>query len=315
MFAFLLDYLDGLYPRLLKCNFFFGKNFFCRVILSCIYRLNNMLCWYYHNVKKTVLPSPEDVDYVVSLTTYPARVDNLWKVLEIAFNQRDISVRYAVCLWLIEEEFEGKELPQQIKRLQDRGLQVRFEKENLRCHNKYFYAFRNYPGKNIITIDDDLQYNHHTISALIQVHNEFPNSIVYNRGNKINRNGFKKFGSWIRYEEVGKNMLDVCPAGVGGVLYPPKSCSDLVLNAGVIKKTCLCADDLWLNFMSRLLSTYTVYSGLVSAYIVLPDSDQSSALYLNNVKSEGGGNDIQIDNISEWAKTELGCDFYVNVNE
>ena len=154
MLARLLDFLDGIYPSVNSRAPFFGQKLLRRVILSGIYRINNFLCWYYHNIKKKKISNPDECDYVVSLTTYPARVGNVWRVIEMAANQRGIKDKYAICLYLIESEFEGIDLPAKIKELQARGLTVKFNKENLKCHNKYFYAFKDYPEKTIITIDE-----------------------------------------------------------------------------------------------------------------------------------------------------------------
>ena len=310
----LLDYLDGLYPQILAKPEFRGKKLICRIVLSLIYRINNLLCWYYHTIDKNRIPSSEECDYVVSLTTYPARIGNLWRVIEMLFHQKGIKEKYAVCLYLIEEEFNGIPLPKKIVELQERGLVVKFEKENLRCHNKYFYAFQEFSDKCVITVDDDLQYNHHTISALVTAHKKFPNFVIYNRGNIIaSQQSFNKFGSWESFMIPDEPRIDICPAGVGGVLYPPKSYSKHIFNIQVIKNTCLCADDMWLSFMCRLQGTYMVCTGLKTTYMVLPDTSQSNALYLTNVTEEGSGNDRQIKNISEWAMRTFGCDFYINV--
>ena len=126
MIAKLLDFLDGIYPSVNSRSPFVGKNLLRRVILSGIYHTNNFLCWYYHNIKKKSISSPEEADYVVSLTTYPARVGNVWRVIEMAANQRGIKEKYAICLYLIKSEFEGIDLPAKIKELQARGLTVKF---------------------------------------------------------------------------------------------------------------------------------------------------------------------------------------------
>ena len=136
MIAKLLDFLDGIYPSVNSRSPFVGQNLLRRVILSGIYHTNNFLCWYYHNIKKKSISSPEEADYVVSLTTYPARVGNVWRVIEMAANQRGIKEKYAICLYLIKSEFEGIDLPAKIKELQARGLTVKFNEENLKCHNK-----------------------------------------------------------------------------------------------------------------------------------------------------------------------------------
>lgn len=311
MLAKLLDFLDGIYPSVNSRSPFVGKNLLRRVILSGIYHTNNFLCWYYHNIKKKTISSPEEADYVVSLTTYPARVGNVWRVIEMAANQRGIKEKYAICLYLIKSEFEGVDLPAKIKELQARGLTVKFNEENLKCHNKYFYAFKDYPEKTVITIDDDLQYNHHTISELIKKNKEYPDCIIYNRGNRILKN--EPYNNWPFVENMACPQQDVFPTGVGGVLYPPHCCNEFVTDMGVIKKTCLRADDLWLNFMSRLNHTKVVQSGLKSTYMVLPDTSQQTALWLVNNDVIQVGNDVQINEITKWSLKELNCDYFVNV--
>lgn len=311
MLAKLLDFLDGIYPSVNAHSPFVGKNLLRRVILSGIYHTNNFLCWYYHNIKKKSISSPEEADYVVSLTTYPARVGNVWRVIEMAANQRGIKEKYAICLYLIKSEFEGIDLPAKIKELQARGLTVKFNEENLKCHNKYFYAFKDYPEKTVITIDDDLQYNHHTISGLIKKNKEYPKCIIYNRGNRILKN--EPYNNWPFVENLTCPQHDVFPTGVGGVLYPPHCCNRFVTDMEVIKKTCLRADDLWLNFMSRLNHTKVVQTGLKSTYMVLPDTGQQTALWLVNNDVVQVGNDVQINEITKWSLKELNCDYFVNV--
>lgn len=311
MLAKLLDFLDGIYPSVNAHFPFVGKNLLRRVIISGIYHTNNFLCWYYHNIKKKSISSPEEADYVVSLTTYPARVGNVWRVIEMATNQRGIQDKYAICLYLIKSEFEGIDLPAKIKELQARGLTVKFNEENLKCHNKYFYAFKDYPEKTVITIDDDLQYNHHTISGLIKKNKEYPKCIIYNRGNRILKN--EPYNNWPFVENLTCPQHDVFPTGVGGVLYPPHCCNRFVTDMEVIKKTCLRADDLWLNFMSRLNHTKVVQTGLKSTYMVLPDTSQQTALWLVNNDVVQVGNDVQINEITKWSLKELNCDYFVNV--
>lgn len=311
MLAKLLDYLDRIYPGINNREPFLGKRLVCRAILSGIYRINKLLCWYYHRIDKNRIPKPEECDYVVSLTTYPARVNNVWRVIEMAAHQKGIKDKYAICLYLIESEFEGLELPQEIKDLQQRGLTVKFNKENLKCHNKYFYAFQDYPEKNVITIDDDLQYNHHTISGLIRKSKEFRGCVVFNLGTLIKGN----YSQWEHCTTKDTPTQNAFPCGVGGVLYPPHACSKDVFDKETIRKTCLCADDLWLSFMERVNGTQMVYTGMVSTFMVLPDSDQKSALYLENTSVIDNGNDRQIKEISSWAMKKMNCDFYVNISK
>ena len=307
----LLDYMDGLYPKVLNNDKVLFKKEICRISLSIRYHTNKILCWYYQNIRKKHLPSPEECDYIISLTTYPARMDNVWRVIEMMFNQRDIQEKYAVYLSLIEEEFDGIDLPKEIKDLEKRGLVVRFNKTNLRCHNKYFYAFREFPEKTIITVDDDLQYNHHTVAALIKNSKIYHKCIIYNRGNRIIK--YTPSNEWPFNTRFHEPSFEYFPNGVGGVLYPPHCCHRLVTDEEIIRKTCIKADDVWLNFMSRLNGTKVVCTGLASTFMILPDTDQKHALWASNNDSIIMGNDTQINNISNHFTNMLSCDYFTNI--
>lgn len=123
----------------------------------------------------------------------------------------------------------------------------------------------------------------------------------------------KPFKTWP--DAVLQNMphLDIYPLGVGGVLYPPHACHKIVTRADVIKETCMCADDMWLNYCSRIQKTFVVQTGLQSAYMVLPNSSQQYALWKSNVDPVIAGNDKQINMISNWSKKQFGFDFFVNL--
>lgn len=313
MLPFLLDFFDGLYPQVLNYKLFFGKKILLKVLLSAIYHVNNILCWYYHNIKRKQIFTPEESSYIVSLTTYPARMNNLWRVIEMVANQRGMEDKYAIIVNLIEGEFEGKELPHKIQELQQRGLIVRFHKENLRCHNKYFFTFRDYPEKTVITVDDDLQYNHHTVSSLISIGKKHPNCIIYHRGNRVIP--YTPYNDWPFVNDETLPQTDILPTGVGGVLYPPHCCHKLVTDMEIIKATCLKADDLWLNFMSRLNNTKVVQTGLKSTFMLLPDTSQNTSLWSVNNDVVLVGNDVQIAKITEWAKTTFDSDYFVNISK
>lgn len=311
MIPYILDFCDSYYPILSRKRSFIGKQFLCHILLSIRYHINNILCTYYHTVKKSICPRPEDCDYIVTLTSYPARMEQLWKVLEMIFNQRSCKTKYAVVLNLITSEFENHDIPYRIKDLQKRGLVIKFHSENLKCHNKYIYTLLDYPEKTIITVDDDLQYNHHTITLLIKYSNRYPNCVIFNRGYLLLKN--RPYNEWPIIDNKTEPRLDAFPTGVGGVLYPPNCFHAKVTDIATIKQTCLRADDLWLNFMTRLNNTKTVCTGMKSTFIQLPESNQELGLFHTNTCFEQNGNDTQIKNISNWARNIFNCDYFVNL--
>ena len=74
----------------------------------------------------------------ISLTTYPGRINQVYyaiKSLMIQSIQAD-----KIILWLAEEQFPNKKLPDKIHILEKLGLTIRWC-DDLRSHKKYYYAY------------------------------------------------------------------------------------------------------------------------------------------------------------------------------
>ena len=252
----------------------------------------------------------EDNDTViVSLTSFPARISNVWITIATLLNQDYDNMK--VILWLSGEEFPSKEnLPAKLLALQQKGLDIQIVPDNLKPHKKYFYAMRKYPNNTLITVDDDILYRSDLISSLVKAHEKFPGCVICNRGVNI---GEDAYVSWKHTDGKQASVPShrIMPTGIGGVLYPP-GCYDNkhIFNIDVIKRTCLNGDDLWLNFMTRSIGTKVVLTGFKTGLVTLLTS-QSSALCNNNVGQNK--NDVQIAAINEWAKKTLSFDFYIRL--
>ena len=95
-----------------------------------------------------------ETKFIVSLTSFPARIDQIWISIECLLRQ---TVKPdALYLWLSKEQFAEQELPKSLTDLQERGLTVEFVDDDLKAHKKYYYAMQRHPEANIITVDDDL---------------------------------------------------------------------------------------------------------------------------------------------------------------
>lgn len=256
----------------------------------------------------------EDNDTViVSLTSFPARISNVWITIATLLNQDYDNMK--VILWLSGEEFPSKEnLPAKLLALQQKGLDIQIVPDNLKPHKKYFYAMRKYPNNTLITVDDDILYRSDLISSLVKAHEKFPGCVICNRGVNI---GEDAYVSWKHTDGKQASVPShrIMPTGIGGVLYAP-GCYDnkYIFDIDVIKRTCLNGDDLWLNFMTRSIGTKVVLTGFKTGLVTLLTS-QSSALCNNNVGQNK--NDAQIAAINEWANRELGISFYdkIEINE
>ena len=244
---------------------------------------------------------------IVSLTSFPARINHLWITIATLLNQTYEDVH--IVLWLSRDQFPNEigSLPKSLVRLTSKGLNIRFVDDDLRPHKKYFYAFKEWPDHCIVTVDDDIINNPHLVEALVKMHELYPDCVICNRGINIEKNAYV---SWKHTDDkqAGVPSHRIMPTGIGGVLYPP-GCYDNkhIFDIDAIKRTCLNGDDLWLNFMTRSKGTKVVLTGFKTGLVTLLTS-QSSALCNNNVGQNM--NDVQIAAINDWANKELGMSFY-----
>jgi len=210
--------------------------------------------WYY-SVKKTFSPlNPVNRKHhiVVSLTSFPARFNTLHLSLKSILNQSlkpDI-----VFLCLTKDEVKSEDsLPESVLNLKKYGVQIFFSDDNLKPHNKYFYAIKNYPDSLLITVDDDNMYDKNLVCDLYNSYIKYPAAVSARRAHKITwdkDNILLPYNKWrYEYQKETSPSYDLLATGVGGVLYPPGILPPETFNAGKIKELCLNADDIWLKFM------------------------------------------------------------------
>lgn len=242
---------------------------------------------------------------IVSLTSFPARIDNLWMCIESLLSQTiqpDM-----IILWLAESQFSGKEsLPRKLLEQENRGLIIKFC-DDLKSHKKYYYSFQEFPNDIIITVDDDVYYPTFTLEKLIELHEKFPQYICCNRGHYMTFNRKEElmsYNEWTTINTSNKNSGKLlCPTGVGGVLYPPNVMDKEVLNKNSIKKLSFYADDLWLKVMSLLNGTMVVKTNDFPEPLFTIKSSQIDSLGKSNVIN--GENDKQLEAILTYYSINL----------
>ena len=242
-----------------------------------------------------------DKKVIVSLTSFPGRIADVWIVVECLFRQTYKADK--IILWLSELQFEGVVLPKLLIEQQKRGLEIRFVKDDLRSHKKYYYALENFDSSIIVTVDDDVFYHQDVIKTLIEAHQSHPNEVIANRAHKIKFNEEKlilPYRKWyVNYKSAYSSYLYV-PTGVGGVLYPPGSLSNKLLNVDAIKELCLQADDLWLKVGSLLTSTKVHITPSYRQEFITVGKTQNNKLVTYN--SLTGGNDVQLRAVLDYFK-------------
>lgn len=244
---------------------------------------------------------------VISLTSYPARIKYVPKVL---FSIQRQSIRpYKVILYLSELNFPRKEsqLPSELLDMVSEHFEIRWVHEDLKPHKKYFYVMQDFKDKIIITVDDDMFYRRDMVERLLKLHYKYPKCICANYVHDI----VVKNGKILPYRYWGKKFDNMespshlyLAVGFGGVLYPPNIFkTDDLFDKKKIRTMCLNADDLWLK-VHELRSNIPVASG--SYYSPPICLTNTNSLTSKNVSKNGkGDNDFQWDRLN---------DFY-NLNE
>ena len=248
--------------------------------------------------KSGITAKKRTIKYIVSLTSFPARINDIWMSIETIMQQ---SVKPdEIILWLAEEQFPTKELPESLSRLQSRGLTIKYC-DDLRSHKKYFYAIQENPNDCIITLDDDLYYHKDVLKNIIDLYKQFPNEISTNRAHEI----ILINGKILAYRKWKHNSSNIhhptnllMQTGGAGTLYPPGSLHEKAFNKDLIKELCFHADDIWLKFMAFLNEKKVVTNAKYDKDYITVGKTQNEKLVTTNVID--GGNDIQLKKIVEY---------------
>lgn len=308
------DFFCSLYSKVKNNNVFLEKIRFYSLLRFFIRISANLLLPLYYiltcDKKKYKLLDNRTANkrIIVSLTSFPARINRLWLVVETLLRQ---SIKPdMVILWLSNKQFDKMEsLPKRLLKLQQRGLVIRFVNEDIRSHKKYFYALKEFPNDIVITVDDDVFYQSNILESLILAHKKNPNVICANHAKllHIDNNNQIKYSNFNFVKTINSKSEKYIQIGIGGVLYPPNSLYKDVLNKELFMCLAPMADDLWLYSMARLngcIVYKTSYRGIYLPVININNINLSDSNCGNN------GNDIQMRNIREYYMRVKGINIF-----
>lgn len=262
--------------------------------------------WRVQRLRPKTIKKLENPNLIVSLTTFPKR----FSVVHIAI--RGILLQSVLpdrLICYLGSDCTPDVLTEEMKELEQYGVEYRFVEGNLKPHKKYLYAVQEFPDATIITIDDDVIYDRKMIESLVICSKKHPQCICARRVHKIkvdykNRK-FMKYCDW-EYEyipESDEESMTFFPTGVGGVLYPPHSLHMDAFNVEKIKEQCLNADDIWLKIMSIRNHTNVVAVKCYYPHPVIVDDSQEFALNSQNVSF--GANDKYWDSLVKYYNIDI----------
>lgn len=232
-----------------------------------------------------------DKKLIVSLTSYPARFNVVYLAIESLMNQSMRPDR--IILWLSLEE--SNRIPDKVLSLKNRGLEIEIVNENLKSYKKLIYALKKFPNENIITCNDDTIYPKDFIEKLYKKHNEYPICIIGYNCSVILKSGDNTLYSYLSWPSPGSSSpsLNLFPVGVGGILYPSNSLSDIVFDQELFLKLAPFGDDIWFKAAALLKGTkVAMVNKCVTEFPVIIGSQKSSLWDINKNK-----NDKQLKNV------------------
>jgi hypothetical protein len=232
---------------------------------------------------------------IVSLTSYPPRIDSVHKVVESLYRQ--IVPADEIVLYLSLDEFPqaATSLPEKLKSLIGQGgFRVAWVHGNLKSHKKYYYALQEYKGAVLITVDDDKIYAKTMIADLINSYKRFPSAVSARRVRIILKSddSLEPYSKWEKEkyleEYIDVPRMDLCAIGTGGICYPPVLVNENWFDKELLVKTADAHDDLWLKYNEIISNIPVVYTRSAQEDITI-DNSQTCRLAANNLY--GNGND------------------------
>lgn len=206
---------------------------------------------------KVIEKNGKKPDIIVSLTSYPARIKTIHKVIE-SIKKQTLKPK-KIILWLAEKQFPNKEkdLPKELLKHVDKMFEIRWC-EDIRSYKKLIPTLELYPNSYIVTVDDDNIYSPYLLKRLYADSLNNPKCIIAHRITKffINEKGeFKIIPGGKDYYHTPSYLNKL--VGVGGVLYPPKSLYKDISNKKLFWNLAQTNDDQWFWFMG-ILNGYRV---------------------------------------------------------
>lgn len=261
---------------------------------------NRVLPKYLSRVHKQDKNSGEGI--IVSFTSYPARINIVWQVVE-SLKRQSIKPE-KIILWLSKEQFNScDDIPQSLRDCEDKVFSIRIVEGDIRSHKKYFYAMQEYPENVIVTCDDDVYYHPDTLSCLIETSKVYPGCIIANVSSQLKYDNNNELLPYLQWGGEFKpySSLNNVQIGIGGVLYPPHSIHQIAFRQECFMKVAPMADDLWLSMAARLNNTPVVQTGKNILFLEVQNEGKSLSSVNNGSENM---NDCQIKQIREWLKAE-----------
>jgi hypothetical protein len=236
-------------------------------------------------------PVTGDAPLAVSLTTHGIRIARAHRTIE-SIGRGGLKPQRLV-LWLADSE-RGHPLPRPLRRLQRRGLQVRYA-DDAGPHTKYFpyVCSEARHALPLVTADDDMWYPAYWLERLWDAYRREPTHVHCYRARRVRLEAthLAPYRTW-PFADDDAPAPTVFATGVSGVIYPPALLDRLRDQGAGFRQCCPKADDIWLHvsglrhgFAARQLGPEAMEFNTMPATQSIGLQNQNVGLSLNDAQA------------------------------
>ena len=120
---------------------------------------------------------------------------------------------------------------------------------DIAVHVDDFSMLIDFPDAIIVTVDDDVKYHKNMLRSLLELHQQIPDAILAHRAKRILPG--QPYRKWRKYrwyhflmKRLNMSYLNI-QTGVGGVLYPPHSLREDMMDIKLFTEIAPTTDDIW----------------------------------------------------------------------
>lgn len=186
---------------------------------------------------------------VVSMTSFPAAIRYAEQAVRSLLDGSVLPDK--LILYVTLSQFAEGEMPESLLALEKENdiFEIRNYDHDIRSYRKLIPALIDFPEAIIVTVDDDVHYHRYMLKELLDLHAQIPDAILAHRAKRIKYG--KPYRKWSKYrwyhflfKRIHRSFLNI-QTGVGGVLYPPHSLDEGMLDQGLFTRLAPSTDDIW----------------------------------------------------------------------
>ena len=191
----------------------------------------------------------EKPQVVVSMTSFPQAIQYAYKAIRSILEGSVLPDK--LILYLTFSQFGEAGIPEELTRLAEDNpvFEIRNYDIDIRSYRKLIPALSDFPDAVIVTVDDDVHYHRNMLRDLLSMYSIDPHSVWAHRVKRIKPG--KPYRKWRKYrwyhfcfKRFHRSFANL-QTGVGGVLYPPHSLREDMLDVELFTKVAPTCDDFW----------------------------------------------------------------------